>query len=79
MKTENALRYTANVVNIGYGKNNVTGDSTVYFQDFCGATASITKHKDGSATLRTCAGTTRTCKKYKSYDSAYQAWRRMCN
>ena len=26
-----------------------------YFKDFCGATASITKNEDGSATLRTCA------------------------
>ena len=50
-----------------------------YFRDHCGATASITKHKDGSATLRAVAGTTKFIKKYKSYDSAYQAWWGMCN
>lgn len=56
-----------------------TNDNIKYFKDFCGATASITKHKDGSATLRVVAGNIRTTKKYKSYDSAYQAWWRRCN
>lgn len=49
-----------------------------YYQDFCGATASITEHKDGTATLRTCCGGKRTSKKYKNKKSALAAWRRMC-
>lgn len=51
---------------------------TTYCKDFCGATASITEHRDGTAPLRTHAGTTRTSKKYKSKKAALAAWRRMC-
>ena len=50
-----------------------------YYKDFCGATASITEHKDGTATLKTSAGLTKTKKKYKNKKSALAAWRRMCN
>lgn len=50
-----------------------------HFKDFTGASASITTHKDGTATLRFfCAGH-RTTKKYNSYKSAYAAWYRFCN
>ena len=52
---------------------------TQYYKDFCGATASITEHKDGTATLKTCIGGKRTSKKYANKKSAYSAWRRMCN
>lgn len=52
---------------------------TTYYKDFCGATASITEHRDGTATLKTCAGLTKTKKKYASKKAAYAAWRRMCN
>lgn len=51
---------------------------TTYYKDFCGATASITEHRNGTATLRVMAGLTRTVKKYKNKKSAYEAWRRMC-
>ncbi len=51
---------------------------TTYYKDFCGATASITEHRDGTATLRTSAGATKKSKKYKSKKSALAAWRRMC-
>lgn len=52
---------------------------TKYFNDFGIASASITTHKDGTATLKIyCAGK-RTTKKYKSYKSAYAAWYRFCN
>lgn len=49
-----------------------------YYRDFCGATASITEHKDGTATLRCDFGLKKTSKKYASKKSALAAWRRMC-
>lgn len=52
---------------------------TTYYKDFCGATASITEHRDGTATLKTAICGTRTTKKYKNKKSAYSAWRRMCS
>lgn len=51
---------------------------TTYYKDFCGATASITEHPDGTATLKICAGITRAKKKYKNKKSALAAWRRWC-
>ena len=50
-----------------------------YYKDFCGATASITEHRDGTATLVVCAGGKRTTKKYKNVKSAKSAWYRFCN
>lgn len=53
---------------------------TKYYKDFnSGATASITEHKDGTATLTTSIGGKRKSKKYASAKSAYNAWYRMCN
>ena len=48
-----------------------------YFKDFCGVTAKITTHNDGTATLK--VSTSKKAKKYKSYQSAYNAWYRLCN
>ena len=50
-----------------------------YYKDFCGATASITEHRDGTATLVVYAGGKRTTKKYKNVKSAKSAWYRLCN
>lgn len=53
---------------------------TKYYKDYSsGATASITEHKDGTATLKTCVGGKRKIKKYANVKSAYNAWYRMCN
>lgn len=52
---------------------------TRYYKTIYGATASITEHKDGTATLKTCVAGKRTTKKYKSYKSAYAAWYRLSN
>lgn len=49
-----------------------------YYKDFSGATASITEHRDSTATLKTNCGGKKTSKKYASKKSAYAAWRRMC-
>jgi hypothetical protein len=49
-----------------------------YYKDFCGATASITEHKDGTATLRTNCGGKKTVKAYISKKAALSAWRRLC-
>ena len=46
---------------------------TTYYKDFCGATASITVHKDGTATLKTCCGGKRNSKKYASKKAAQAA------
>ena len=51
--------------------------TTKYFKDFCGVTAKITVHNDGTATLKT--STSKKSKKYKNYNSAYNAWYRLCN
>lgn len=47
-----------------------------YFKSPCGlASASITTHRDGTATLKISCGVQRVLnKKYKSYKSAYNAW-----
>lgn len=50
---------------------------TTYYKDY-GVTASITEHRDGTATLKTSCGGTKKTKKYKNKKSAYAAWRRMC-
>nr|DAQ24870.1 MAG TPA: hypothetical protein [Caudoviricetes sp.] len=52
--------------------------ATTYYKDFCGATASITVHFDGTATLKTNCNGKKTSKKYASKKSAYNAWLRMC-
>ena len=44
-----------------------------YYKSIYGATASITTHKSGTATLVTFAGCTRKSKKYKNFRSAYSA------
>lgn len=51
---------------------------TTYYKDFCGATASITEHKDGTATLKVCAGGKRKTSKHKNKKAALAAWRRAC-
>ena len=52
-------------------------DMTTYYKDY-GVTASITEHRDGTATLKTSCGGKSKTKKYKNKNSAYAAWRRMC-
>ena len=51
---------------------------TTYYKDY-GVTASITEHRDGTATLKTSCGSKKTSKKYASKKSAYAAWKRMCS
>ena len=52
---------------------------TTYYRDY-GVTASITDHRDGTATLKIAViGGKRTTKKYKNRKSAYSAWRRYCS
>ena len=48
-----------------------------YYKDY-EATASITTHKDGTATLKIVCGSYKRTKKYKNEKSAYSAWRRFC-
>ena len=51
---------------------------TTYYKNY-GVTASITEHKDGTATLTTSVnGGKRKIKKYASKKSALAAWRRLC-
>ena len=52
---------------------------TKYYKDFCGATASIKEHRDGTATLTVCICGKKTRKTYKNFKSAYGAWYRYCN
>ena len=51
---------------------------TKYYKDY-GVSASITEHKDGSATLKVNACGKKTSRKYKNFNSARQAWYRWCN
>ena len=49
-----------------------------YFKDISsGVTAKITTHNDGTATLK--VSYNKKAKRYKSYNSAYNAWYRLCN
>lgn len=48
-----------------------------YYRDFCGVTAKITEHNDGTATLK--VSTNKKAKKYKNVKSAQSAWYRLCN
>ena len=48
-----------------------------YYKSY-GVTASITEHKDGTATLKTSCAGKRTSKTYASKKAAQAAWRRMC-
>lgn len=48
-----------------------------YYRDFCGVTAKITEHRDGTASLK--VSTSKKAKKYKNFKSAYNAWYRLCN
>lgn len=50
-----------------------------YYHDFCGATASITVHADGTATLRWRAGMNKGRSEHKNERAALAAWRRKCN
>lgn len=50
-----------------------------YYKDFYGSTASITEHRDGTATLKICSGMKKINKKYKNKKSALSAWYRYCN
>lgn len=50
-----------------------------YYKDFCGATASITEHRDGTATLKMCVASKKSTKKYKNKKSALSVWRRYCS
>lgn len=49
------------------------------YKTIYGASAKITEHKDGSATLRMFVAGKRTVKKYNSFKSAYAAWYRWTN
>ena len=40
---------------------------TKYYKDFCGATASIKEHRDGTATLTVCICGKKTRKTYKNF------------
>lgn len=51
---------------------------TTYYKDFCGATASITEHKDGTATLTVCINGKKKRSVHKTRNAAYQAWNRKC-
>lgn len=52
---------------------------TKYYRDYSsGVTASITEHRDGSATLKTSVKIDgKKCRKYKNVKSAQSAWYRM--
>lgn len=52
--------------------------SKTYYKDY-GVTASITEHRDGTATLKTACGSARTSKKYATKKLALAAWKRMCS
>ena len=55
-------------------------EMTKYYKDSCsGATASITEHRDGTATLKTNVGGKKKSRVYANRKSAYNAWNRMCN
>lgn len=50
------------------------------YKDYYGSTASITDHRDGTATLKIVySGKIIRNKKYASRKSAYNAWWRFCN
>lgn len=52
--------------------------TTKYFTDInTGVTAKIITHNDGSATLK--VSYNKKAKRYKNYNSAYNAWYRLCN
>jgi hypothetical protein len=52
--------------------------TTKYFKDISsGVTAKIITHNDGTATLK--VSYNKKAKKYKNYNSAYNAWYRLCN
>ena len=53
--------------------------TTKYYSDFCGASASITVHKDGTATLKWHAGMSKGKSEHKSEKAAKAAWYRKCN
>lgn len=48
-----------------------------YYKDFCGVTAKITEHNDGTATLK--VSYWKKAKRYKNLKSAQGAWYRLCN
>ena len=50
-----------------------------HMRDFCGATATITEHRDGTATLTVYAGGKRYRTKHKNHASAKRAWYRRCS
>ena len=47
-----------------------------YYKDFCGATACITEHKDGTATLRVTICGKHYTSKHKKFKAARSAWYR---
>ncbi|MBR5094477.1 MAG: hypothetical protein IK095_05230 [Oscillospiraceae bacterium] len=51
---------------------------TKHYRDFCGATASITTRRDGTATLRVAAGGKKHTSSHANERAAYAAWRRWC-
>ena len=60
----------------------ITRERSIYMKEYFksyGVTASITTHKDGTATLKRVCGTKKTKKTYKTRAGAYSAWRRMCD
>jgi len=48
------------------------------YRDFCGASASIQPHRDGTATLRVNAGGKIHRSEHKNEKAAYAAWKRWC-
>ena len=48
------------------------------FRDFCGASANIVVHRDGTATLTVKVGGKRHKSEHKNYNAARAAWYRWC-
>lgn len=51
---------------------------TTYYKSY-GMSASITEHRNGSVTLKTCCGKSKTKKKYTTKKSAERTWNRICS
>ena len=58
-------------------RNIVPGIS--YYNDFCGASAMIIEHRDGTATISWKAGNTRGKSTHKNFNAARAKWYRLCN
>ena len=49
-----------------------------FYKDFTGVTATVETHRDGTATLRVCAGGKIYRSQHKNAKAARSAWRRWC-